>query len=479
MPKKPRIVPPPPSEPAALVDFMMRSWRRPKPPSSRPLSNLDELRGRRARLSRRYRGQAVVIPTGREKFRVADTTFRFRAGSDFFYLTGNPEPDCVLVLLPKGERGHEKVLFVEPNPGRSDRTFFTDRHKGELWVGPRLGLEESRRRYGVDRTAALASLTKVLRELRRRRKKAHVLRGLAAEVDAALGRETDGDRELGIFLGEQRLKKSPSEVRSLVRAVHATQRGFDDVIRALPSAKTERDVEGVFNARARAEGNDVGYGTIAAAGAHACILHWTRNDGPLRARDLLLVDAGIEGHDLYTADVTRTLPIGGRFSPAQRLVYDLVIEALLVATRAVRPGADFLAPHRAASHVLAHGLERLGILPMSADVALRDENQFYKRYSLHGTSHMLGLDVHDCDRARPEHYRYGKLAPGMVLTVEPGLYFQMDDLTVPQRFRGIGIRVEDDVLVTARGRRVLTRDIPRTAVDVEAWMQGLWTRRAS
>jgi Xaa-Pro aminopeptidase len=223
------------------------------------------------------------------------------------------------------------------------------------------------------------------------------------------------------------------------------------------------------------EGNDVGYGTIAAAGAHACVLHWMRNDGPVKKGELLLLDAGVEAHSLYTADITRTLPVSGKFSKEQRAIYELVLEAQAQAFAAVKPGNDFMEPNRVAMRVLAEGLERLGILE-DAEEALKDEHQFYKRYSLHNVSHMLGLDVHDCAQARQEAYKYGKLQPGMVLTVEPGLYFQTDDLSVPARYRGIGVRIEDDVVVTARGCKVLSAAIPREAKDVEAWMKRVWAK---
>jgi Xaa-Pro aminopeptidase len=241
----------------------------------------------------------------------------------------------------------------------------------------------------------------------------------------------------------------------------------------LSKAKTEREVEAQFFTRARVEGNDVGYGTIAAAGAHACILHWTNNDGALRKKDLLLLDAGVEGHALYTADITRTLPISGKFSKEQREIYELVWRAQQAAFEAVKPGNDFMEPNRRAMRVLAEGLVKLGILKVSADEALKDEHQFYKRYSLHNVSHMLGLDVHDCAKARQEVYRYGPLQVGMVLTVEPGLYFQEDDLTVPKKYRGIGVRIEDDLLVTAKGYENLSKAIPSEASAVEKWMRSL------
>jgi Xaa-Pro aminopeptidase len=186
----------------------------------------------------------------------------------------------------------------------------------------------------------------------------------------------------------------------------------------------------------------------------------------------------VEGNSLYTADVTRTLPIGGKFTREQREIYELVHRAQAAAFAAVKPGNDFMEPNRVAMIVLAQGLERLGILSTSAEDALKEEHQFYKRYSLHNVSHMLGIDVHDCAQARQEVYKFGKLKPGMVLTVEPGLYFQTDDLTVPARYRGIGVRIEDDVVVTEKGYRNLSAAIPSELEEVEAWMARIGSKKA-
>jgi Xaa-Pro aminopeptidase len=288
--------------------------------------------------------------------------------------------------------------------------------------------------------------------------------------------DQERDAELATFLAEARMIKDDVEVAELRAVIASTARGFEDVIRRLPKAKSEREVEGVFNLRARVEGNDVGYGTIAASGHHACTLHYTCNDGHLTSDDLLLLDAGVEGNSFYTADITRTLPIGGEFSKAQRTIYKLVHKAQKAAFAMVKPGNDFMDPNRAAMKVLAEGLEKLGILKVSAEEALKEEHQFYKRYSLHNVSHMLGLDVHDCAKARQETYKLGKLKPGMVLTVEPGLYFQKDDLTVPEEYRGIGVRIEDDLLVTEDGYENLSAQIPSQIDEVEAWMARLWKK---
>ena len=460
-----------PPYPDALVAFMMKDWRPRRAGAPEPIPHVEAFARRRRALSKRFPGETLVIPTGHEKVRANDTHYRFRAGSDFFYLTGNLEPDCVLVLEPKAGGGHRDVLFVEPNPGRSDKTFFTDRNKGELWVGPRLGVPESKVRFGVHACRPLAELDKYLDTLAR--SNTRVLRAFSDRVDRAVRGRKDADAELAAFLSEIRLYKDAAEIAELETVVASTKRGFEDVIKCLKIAKSEREVEGGFNLRARVEGNDVGYGTIAASGANACILHWTQNDAPIKKGELLLLDAGVEGHALYTADITRTVPISGKFSKEQREIYDLVHDALVAALAAVKPGNDFMEPNRVAQRVLADGLVRLGILE-DAEVATHPDQQLQKRYTLHNVSHMLGIDVHDCAKARQEVYRYGKLQPGMVLTVEPGLYFQPDDLTVPERYRGIGIRIEDDVLVTDKGMRNLSQSIPRKSADVEAWMQKLW-----
>jgi Xaa-Pro aminopeptidase len=300
------------------------------------------------------------------------------------------------------------------------------------------------------------------------------VRGIDLSIDALLP-ASDLDEELAHTLSAHRLVKDDFEVAQLQLAVDYTEKGFEDVVRALPAAigRGERVIEGIFRLRARVEGNEVGYNTIAASGAHATILHWTRNDGAVRNGDLLLLDAGVECHNLYTADVTRTMPINGKFTPAQRRIYDIVYAAQEAGFHAIKPGVPFQAAHKAAVRVLVEGLVDLGFITDSVDDALDPERQTHRRYTLHGVSHMLGLDVHDCANARNDLY-LGDLHEGYVLTVEPGLYFQANDLTVPEEYRGIGVRIEDDVLVTADGWRNLSAALPRQADEVEAWMQDIW-----
>jgi Xaa-Pro aminopeptidase len=298
-----------------------------------------------------------------------------------------------------------------------------------------------------------------------------VLAGTDPAVDALAGCPS---LELASTLAELRLVKDEWEVAQLQLAVDHTTAGFADVVRALPAAlrhgRGERWLEGTFNLRARAEGNGTGYETIVASGAHACVLHWIRNDGPLDPSKLLLLDAGVETDTLYTADITRTLPLSGTFSPVQRDVYQLVLAAQEAGIAALRPGARFRDFHLAAMRVIAEGLHEWGVLRIPVEEAMRPDSGLYRRYTLCSSGHMLGLDVHDCAKARAETYLDGVLAEGHVLTVEPGLYLQPDDETLPLELRGLGVRIEDDLVITADGARLMSGALPRTVEGIERWM---------
>ncbi len=455
--------------PQALIDFMSERWIE-QPITTTPHPQLARLRSRREALSRAYPGTYLILPAGQEHVRANDTYFRFRPSSDFAYLMGDGEPGAMLVLEPDGAE-HRTLLFAqEHNRGKAEG--FINRVRGELWVGRHRGLEESHIHYGVDRVEPLEQIAPYLEELHRAGHPVRLLRGANHAVDALLP-EHDRHDEFATHLSEMRLIKDEYEIAELRKACEITKRGFEDVIAIMKTARSEREFETAFWRRARIEANDVGYLTIAASGHNACTLHWVKNDGIVDPAALLLLDAGVECDSLYTADITRTLPIGGRYSAEQREIYDIVWEAQRVGIEAVAPGADFLEPKRRAVRVLAEGLIDLGILTCSLDEALDPDRQFHRRYTLHGVSHMLGLDVHDCARARDEHYKFGALREGMVLTVEPGLYFQPDDATVPERFRGIGVRIEDDIVVTADGRENLSAILPSKRDDVERWIAGL------
>ncbi len=276
--------------------------------------------------------------------------------------------------------------------------------------------------------------------------------------------------------------RTPFELDELGEACRQTADSFAAVVAELPEAvrrgRGERWVEGIFGLHARHAGNAVGYDTIAASGDHACTLHWIRNDGDLRDGDLILIDAGVELDSLYTADVTRTLPINGRFSDAQRKVYDAVYAAQQAGIAAAQPGAKFSDVHRAAVTVIAEHLYAWGLLPVSPEESLTDEGGQHRRWMVHGTSHHLGLDVHDCAQARREVYREGTLEPGMVITVEPGLYFNRDDELLPAELRGIGVRIEDDIAITATGNVNLSAGLPSRSAEVESWMASVWAGSA-
>jgi Xaa-Pro aminopeptidase len=459
-----------PAVPRALVEHMTSDWATVTPKDEiHPAATYCATR--RARIAEAFSGRTIVVATGNYKVRANDTHYRFRAGTDFFYLTGCEEPDAVLVISP-GASGPQSTIYIADRRDQSTHEFFTDAHYGELWVGARRGVTEAARYYET-RTAPLEDLERDLEALET---EIVSVRGFDKNLDDYLEPNKD-DASLAAALGELRLVKDEFEVAQLQLAVDYTVKGFEDVVRALPAAegRGERVIEGVFHLRARVEGNEVGYDTIAASGSNATVLHWMTNNGAVRRGDLLLLDAGIECHNLYTADVTRTMPISGTYSPAQRRVYELVLAAQRAGIDAVKPGVSFKAPHEAAMRVLAEGLFEMGILTEEPDVALRPERQLHRRYTLHSTSHMLGLDVHDCANARNEVYN-GILEEGYVLTVEPGLYFQANDLTVPEEYRGIGVRIEDDVLVTATGSRNLSEALPRDPDEIEAWMADLWKK---
>ncbi|MGI5292240.1 aminopeptidase P family protein [Nonomuraea polychroma] len=417
---------------------------------------------RRAALAARFPGERLVVPAGTLKVRSNDSDYRFRPHSAYAYLTGAGEPDDVLVIEPSGE----SVLYVRPrSPREEGQEFYRDRRYGEFWAGRRPDLAEAAELYQIE--------CRHIRDLELE-KPARVLRGVDASVDARAPRG-QGDAEFESFLSEMRLVKDEWEVGELRSAVDATVRGFEDVVRALPQAagqpRGERYLEGVFGLRARLEGNAVGYESIVASGSHACVLHWIRNDGALNAGDLLLLDAGVESDTLYTADVTRTFPLSGRFSAVQRQAYELVYEAQEAAIATLRPGARFRDFHLAAMRVICDGLRDWGLLKGSTDELM--ETGLYRRYTLCSSGHMLGLDLHDCAKSRAEVYLDGVLEEGHVLTVEPGLYFQPDDLTLPEELRGMGIRIEDDLVVTSDGSALLSSGLPRRADEIESWMSVL------
>lgn len=434
-----------PAVPAAYAAFMRTGWgERELDVPRHPIT--EHAATRRAALAAAFPGERLVLPAGTFKVRANDTDYRFRPDTAHTYFSGNQTSDAVLVI----DDG-EAVLYARPRSERDTDEFFRDRQYGELWAGRRPSAREISDSLGI--------------EVR------HV-QDLPSFDDDRKTRDITTDEDLARVADELRLVKDEWEVAELQEACDITTLGFEDSVREWDRVLEhgERWIEGTFFRRARAMGNDIGYDSIVGGGAHATTLHWIDNTGPITPGELVLLDMGVEGRNLYTADVTRTLPVDGRFTSVQRDLYDLVHAAQQAGIDAVRPGVPFLAAHNAAMEILAHGLADLGLLPVSAQEALDPESKVYARWTLHGTSHMLGMDVHDCGRSSVDIYPKGDLAEGMVLTVEPGLYFQEDDLLVPEELRGIGIRIEDDILVTADGSQNLSAALPRTSAEVEEWM---------
>ena len=459
--------------PDNFSNFMHANW------ANIPLTDLgtapaaELCKARRKVLSEAFKGIRVIIPSGEDKVRANDTYYLYRPGSAYVYYTGvqgvEANPDACLILEPNGD-SHDEILFIMPRSTRDTDAFYRDARYGELWVGRRFTTEEAEKRYQIP-TRSVTELTEFLSN----KKPSAIFRDEDYKLDAIV-EKSEKDEELKVFASEQRLIKDAYEIDQIQKSVDASIKGFEDVVRnfkkAIETNRGERVVEGAFYARARFEGNGLGYNTIAAAGNHACHLHWERNDGPLREGELLLLDAGVEVDSFYTADVTRTLPINGKFTESQRALYKLTLSAQQAGIDAVKPGVTFAEINKACFEVLTKGIMEMGVLKCSLEEAMAPENTFYRRWTLHGVSHMLGLDVHDCAQARKENY-IGPVKPGMVLTVEPGFYIQPDDEMFAPEFRGIGIRIEDDVLVTETGCINLSAALPRDPDEIESWMARL------
>ncbi|MCU0224410.1 MAG: aminopeptidase P N-terminal domain-containing protein [Acidobacteria bacterium] len=428
-----------------------------------------EFAARRARVLAALGPDALVVGAGTPVTYARDVEHRFRVDSDFYWLTGLAEPGAVLVL--RGGAEQPFTLFVRPRePER------------EAWTGPRIGPEGAVAGYGADRAYPLGELPLQLPELLDGAERLHFAPWKSAALDQAVQRalgelalkEAQGRRAPGAIvlpaelLHELRLVKSAGELAALRRAAELTAQGVAAGIARVAPGRREAQVQAAVEAAFLEHGaSGPAFPTIVAAGAHACCLHYSDNRGAIGAGELVLIDAGAECA-LYNGDISRTVPADGRFAPAQRAVYEIVLEAEQAAIAAVRPGATLQAVHDAALAVLVRGLVELGLL--SGPLELLLETRAYRSFFMHRTSHWLGVDVHDVGRThaggapRP-------LVPGMVFTVEPGLYLAPGAEGVPPEFAGLGIRLEDDVAVTADGAEVLTRGVP-IAPDAVAALVG-------
>ncbi len=410
----------------------------------------------------------LVLPAAPERVRSRDTYYPYRQDSDFRYLCGFPEPDAVLVLVPGRAHG-ESLLFCRPrDPER------------EAWDGPRFGQEGAVNQFGMDDAFPIEDLDDILPGLLEGRSRVYHHFGLDADFDLKLigwvrGGPAEGRPgappvheflELAHLLHEARLFKSPAEIALMQRAADISVQAHRAAMRAahagVPEYVLQAEVERVF----RAGDAWPAYGSIVGAGANACVMHYVANDAIARDGELVLIDAGAEYRG-YAADITRTFPVNGRFSAEQRALHDLVCAAQAAALAQARPGVPYEAGHEAAVAVLTDGLLRLGLLRGTFERNLAEGA--YRAFYPHKTGHWLGLDVHDVGDYRIDG-QSRILEPGMAFTIEPGLYIPADDTDVPAKWRGIGIRIEDNVLVTGDGHRVLTAALARSADAIEAEM---------
>jgi Xaa-Pro aminopeptidase len=439
---------------------------------TKPATGIDarEFARRRRQLMRMAGDDAIlVLPAAPERIRSRDTHYPYRQDSDLWYLTGFPEPEAVLVLVPGRSHG-EAILFCrERDPER------------EGWDGPRFGPEGAVERFGLDDGYPIDDLDEILPGMLEGRSRVYYHFGRDTDFDLKLigwlnrvrAQVRSGAQppheflELGHLLDELRLFKSPAELKLMQRAADISVLAHETAMRAAVAGVREYELQAEIERVFRMHDAVPAYGSIVGAGANACVLHYVANAAQSAPGDLVLVDAGAEYRG-YAADITRTFPVDGRFSKEQRALHDLVGAAQAAALEQARPGVPYEAGHEAAVHALTEGLLRLGLLKGTLEKNITGGQ--YRRFYRHKTGHWLGLDVHDVGDYRIDG-QSRLLEPGMVFTIEPGLYIAPGDTSVAARWRGIGIRTEDDVLVTRDGHRVLTGKLASSADDIEALME--------
>ncbi|MEK6770826.1 MAG: aminopeptidase P N-terminal domain-containing protein [Pseudomonadota bacterium] len=426
---------------------------------------------RRQEVMRMMGSGVAILPTAPVQTRNRDVQYLYRPDSDFYYLTHFPEPEAVAVLVPGRAHG-EFILFCrENNPEK------------EIWDGRRAGFDGAREHYGADDAFPIDDIDEILPGLLENREKVFYSMGRFRDFDQRLlgwvnevrGKARNGVHAPGEFvdlnhiLHEMRLIKRPEEIKLMKRAARITAAAHRRAMRVCKPGLMEYEVEAELLHEFRKGGSEyTAYPPIVGGGRNACVLHYIDNRDELRSGDLLLIDAGAEV-DAYAADLTRTFPVNGKYSGEQRAVYEIVLAAQLAAIDHVRAGKHWNEPHEKAVRTLTQGLKDLKIL--TGDVEGHIEKGDYKRFYMHRTGHWLGMDVHDVGDYKIDG-TWRELEPGMTLTVEPGLYIAEGGADVDKRWWNIGIRIEDDVLVTRDGSEVLTVDAPKTVADIEACMRG-------
>ncbi|HXG66685.1 MAG TPA: aminopeptidase P N-terminal domain-containing protein [Blastocatellia bacterium] len=430
----------------------------------------ERFKRRREELMQRIGGGAALFPSAPTALRNADVDHEYRQNSDLYYLTGFEEPNSVAVLVPDHPE-HKFVLFVQPkDPER------------EVWTGRRVGAEGAVSIYGADAAHTIDKLGEELPKLIGKADSIYYRFGSDPTFDERLigwmrqfqrQRQRNGVGPRAIIdpaeiLHEMRLIKSGEDLQLLRRAVDITCEGHLEAMRAIRPGAYEYEIEAILRYVFRRHGSPrPGYQPIVASGANATTLHYTTNNRRIEDGDLVLIDAGTE-FGYYTGDVTRTTPANGRFTREQATIYQIVLDAQTDAINAIKPGATFNEPHDRAVRVLTEGLVRLGLLEGDVEAIIKEEK--HKKFYMHSTSHWLGMDVHDAGPYKVAD-EWRKLEPGMVMTVEPGIYIAEDAEGVDPRYRGIGIRIEDDVLVTAEGYEVLSASVPKGIEEVERFIR--------
>lgn len=413
-------------------------------------------------------GSVAIIPGNRETTRSNDTHYRFRQDSDFFYLTGFEEPEAIAVVKPSAEAKY--TLFVRPrDPER------------EIWDGRRAGVEGAKSEFGAHEAFPIAEFNGKLREILDGSDVLYYRLGFNRELEDAIISEINAmlgwNRKPvhppqtivnpGLIVHEMRVIKSPEEIEVMQTAADIAAEAHCEAMKAARPGMQEYEVEALIEQIFRQRGAaGPAYTSIVGAGANATVLHYINNDGELRDGDLLLVDAGAE-YKGYASDITRTFPINGRYSQAQRDIYDLVLKAQMSCVEMVRPGVTHEQLKQHSIEVLTEGMVELGLLQGKPEELIKEKK--HEQFYMHGLGHMLGIDVHDVGRYYFDQQSRA-LEPGVVMTVEPGIYISPDTIGVPQKYLGIGVRIEDDVLCTNDGPKVLTNKVPKQAEEIEALM---------
>lgn len=434
-------------------------------------------RRRKALMEQMEPNSIAILPAAAVAIRNRDVEHVYRQDSDFQYLSGFPEPEAVIVLIPGREYG-EYVLFCrERNPER------------ELWDGLRAGQDGAMREYGADDAFPITDIDDILPGLIEGRDRVYSSMGSNPEFDrhvmewinvirskAHLGAQPPKEFvALNHLLHDMRLYKSAAEVKVMREAAQISARAHVRAMQASRAGLYEFSLEAELDYEFRKGGAKMpAYGSIVASGRNACILHYQENDAPLKDGDLVLIDAGCE-IDCYASDITRTFPVSGKFSAEQKAIYEVVLKSQEAAFAAIKPGNHWNQAHEATVRVITEGLVELGLLRGAVDELIAAEA--YKAFYMHRAGHWLGMDVHDVGE-----YKVGGewrvLEAGMALTVEPGIYVSPDNQTVAKKWRGIGVRIEDDVVVTKKGCEILTGDVPKTVADIEALMAAARTQAA-